>query len=130
MGEAEPPGNLPTSLADYCRRNWASYERPSSSIDVFHYVAWNNSYLIAIKQASLDATQSKCICLRHYRLIDLVVTFTLTNDLENQPFSATPPHMMNICCKFHWNLSTTFRDIVIVRDPPWNGKMSISLRAE
>ena len=34
---------------------------------------------------------------------------TLTDDLEN--LSAVPTHVMNICVKFHRNLSTKYRDI-------------------
>ena len=68
---------------------------------------WSSS--LKRKQVSLDVTPSKCIpppqkCIRSRYDLDLW-PLTLSS------FSPMPTQVMNICVKFHWNLSTKYRDI-------------------
>ena len=73
---------------------------------------------VNIKWASTSHRRNAC--LRRYSIWS-------GHDLDLWPvtlktFSAMPNHMMNICAKFHWNLSTEYRGGISAREIGVNGQ--------
>ena len=84
--------------------------QPSSVQDQRECLDHRSLHVLFYSNKWTSTPHRRNVYLRHYILIGLVMT--LTFDIWPwELLSSVATHMMNNCGKFHWNLSTRYKDI-------------------